>query len=56
MTSYTKARKELAQKMDENRLPCRGCGNSTLKPVLSRYGGRCVKCFEAYCAQGRKAA
>lgn len=52
--SYTKARRELAEQSDENRLRCLRCGAATLRETMSQYGGRCFACYEAYCAEPRR--
>src|SRR6478752_5166757 len=33
----------------EQRKACMCCGTSTLKTMLSQYGARCVRCYEAFC-------
>jgi hypothetical protein len=35
----------------EQRLPCRFCGTSTLRPILVQYGARCYRCYVAYCEE-----
>lgn len=50
-SAYSKVRKELADQVDESRLPCRYCGAPTLRETLTQYGARCFPCYEGYCRE-----
>jgi len=36
----------------DNRRACILCSASTLLPMFTQYSGRCLSCFDAYCAIG----
>jgi hypothetical protein len=52
--SYAATRKELADKMDDDMLPCIECQKPTKRETRSYYGGRCFGCYTAYCATGAR--
>ena len=40
-----------AEPLDDGRQACRRCGTLTLRSMLAQYGGRCLRCFDAYIAE-----
>lgn len=51
MSSYAKARKEMARSRDGDGLACRSCNGAAAWAVLSDHGGLCYPCFRAYCRE-----
>jgi hypothetical protein len=52
MSSYRSRDQRIADEVSsETRMACRRCTSLSLSTMLAQYGGLCLTCFDAYCAE-----